>query len=223
MIQKKLKKVLRPLTYHEPKIRNVLKEVSNPKFWQDRYLENNTKWDIGYPTPILVNHLKESKTIGKVCVLGCGNGHDVIEFSKFGNDVYAVDFAEQPLENLRDKTSSIENNINYVNKDIFNLQLEYTNYFDMVYEYTCFCAIDPNRREEYFDMVYSILKKGSILFAIFIPLDKELTDDGPPFGVDIDVILDIVKGRFKVIENIFSDLSIAPRLNREKLLLLKKI
>jgi len=199
-----------------------LKEVSTPKFWQDRYLDNNTKWDIGVSTPILVNHLKNNSIIGKVCVLGCGNGHDAIEFSKFGNDVYAIDFAKHPLENLKESALSLNISVNCVNRDIFELKAEYLNYFDMVYEYTCFCAIDPNRREEYFDVVHSILKKGGLLFAIFIPLDKELTDDGPPFGINIDSILSIIDGKFEVIENTFSSLSIKPRLNREKLIILRK-
>ena len=71
-------------------------------------------------------------------------------------------------------------------------------------------------------MVHSILKEGGLLFGIFIPLDKELSDDGPPFGVNIDTILDTVKNKFDVIENSFSALSIEPRFNREKVLVLKK-
>jgi len=105
---------------------------------------------------------------------------------------------------------------------VFDLEQIYPSYFDMVYEYTCFCAIDPNRRKEYFNMVYSILKKNALLFAIFIPLDKELSDDGPPFGVSINKILDMIKGKFDIVENRFSDLSIKPRLNREKIMILRR-
>ena len=199
-----------------------MKEVSDPKFWQDRYLQNNTKWDIGYSTPILVDHLNNNNLIGKVCVLGCGNGHDAIEFSKHGNDVYSVDFAKEPLINLEKKVSDIGLRMNFIHGDIFDLNLKYSECFDMVYEYTCFCAIDPDRREEYFNMVYSLLKKNGILFAIFIPLDKELSNDGPPFGVDIDIILEMTKNKFDVVENIFSKLSIEARFNREKLVVLRK-
>ena len=197
-------------------------EVSNPIFWQQRYLENNTKWDIGSPTPILTDYLDNNSSIGKICVLGCGNGHDAIEFSKYGNDVHAVDFAQEPLKNIEKEASSRELNIKLVCKDIFSLNVQYPKYFDMVYEYTCFCAIDPNRRVEYFDMVHSVLKQGGLLFGIFIPLDKELSDDGPPFGVNIDTILDITEKKFDVIENSFSTLSIEPRFNREKVVILKK-
>ena len=75
-----------------------MKKVSKPGFWNKRYLDDNTGWDIGAPTPILTNYLKENKSIGKVCVLGCGNGHDALELARYNNDVYAVDFAKKGSE-----------------------------------------------------------------------------------------------------------------------------
>jgi len=199
-----------------------LKKVSKPQFWNKRYLDYNTAWDIGSPTPILTNYLIKNKKIGKVCVLGCGNGHDALEFAKYNNDVYAVDFAEQALNNLNEASNKNRLMINLVNEDIFNLRNNYDTFFDLVFEYTCFCAIDPERREEYFDVVHGILKKDGLLFAIFIPLDKEINRDGPPFGVDLKQIEKIISNKFEIIENKFSDLSIKPRKDREKLVILKK-
>ena len=200
-----------------------MKKVSKPDFWNKRYLDNNTAWDLGGPTPILTDYLKKNHRIGKVCVLGCGNGYDALEFSKYKNEVYAVDFSVEALKNL--KIKSDENNLilNLVHEDIFNLHNDYFNFFDLVFEYTCFCAIDPKRREEYFNITYRILNKGGLLFAIFIPLDKKISNDGPPFGVDLKQIKSLTSNRFEIVENKFSDLSIKARKNREKLLLLKKI
>ena len=199
-----------------------MNKVSKSHFWNKRYLDNNIAWDIGSPTPILTDYLKKNKKIGKVCVLGCGNGYDAMEFSKFKNDVYAVDFANEALKNLKQESDRNNLMINLVNEDIFNLQKDYPIFFDLVFEYTCFCAIDPIRRQEYFDVVHGVLRKGGLLFAIFIPLDKELSDDGPPFGVDLQQIKKMTSNKFKIIENKFSDLSIKPRENREKLVILKK-
>ena len=80
-----------------------MNEVSNPEFWNQRYLDNNTKWDIGGPTPILTHYLQNNNLEGKACVLGCGNGHDVIELSDYKMEVHAVDFSIQAIENLRKK------------------------------------------------------------------------------------------------------------------------
>ena len=200
-----------------------MKKVSNPEFWNQRYLNNNTKWDLGYPTPILAHYLKDNSTSGKACVLGCGNGHDVIELSKYGVEVHAVDFAKEAIANLQ-KQLTQKHCVELIEEDIFNLPNLYANDFNFVYEYTCYCAIDPNRREDYFNMVHKILKVGGLLFGIFIPLDKDkYNKEGPPFGVSIDEVLELTNGKFKVIVNTFSNYSIEPRAGREKLVILEKI
>jgi ubiquinone/menaquinone biosynthesis C-methylase UbiE len=200
-----------------------MKRVSTSKFWNQRYLDNNTKWDLGHPTPILTHYLENNKISGKACVLGCGNGHDVMELSQYNIDVYAIDFATEAIKNLRKKLTQIQR-VKLIEEDIFNLSHLYSNYFDFVYEYTCYCAIDPNKREDYFDMVYKILKVGGLLFGIFIPLDKDMyNEEGPPFGVSVEEVMELAHNKFKVIENTFSDHSIEPRARREKLIILEKI
>jgi len=200
-----------------------MKRVSTSKFWNQRYLDSNTKWDLGHPTPILTYYLENNKISGKACVLGCGNGHDVIELSRYDIDVYAVDFATEAIKNLRKKLTQIQR-VELIEEDIFNLPHLYSNYFDFVYEYTCYCAIDPNRRVEYFDMAYKVLRVGGLLFGIFIPLDKDIgNEEGPPFGVSIQEVMKLAHNKFKVIENTFSDYSIEPRVGREKLIILEKI
>jgi len=200
-----------------------MKRVSTSKFWNQRYLDSNTKWDLGHPTPILTHYLENNKISGKACVLGCGNGHDVIELSRYDIDVYAVDFATEAIKNLRKKLTQIQR-VELIEEDIFNLPHLYSNYFDFVYEYTCYCAIDPNRRAEYFNMAYKVLRVGGRLFGIFIPLDKDIrNEEGPPFGVSIQEVMKLAHNKFKVIENTFSDYSIEPRVGREKLIILEKI
>ena len=42
---------------------------------------------------------------------------------------------------------------------------EYSNFFDIVIEYTCFCAIAPQRRSEYIKSVNNILNKNGQFIA----------------------------------------------------------
>ena len=197
--------------------------VSKPDFWNKLYREKSTHWDIGAPTPILTDFLKNRPNLGNVCVLGSGNGHDALEFAQYGHTVYAVDFAEEPILNLKSLSQRKKIDINLINEDIFKLGSMYNNFFDLVFEYTCYCAINPNRRKEYFELNHRILKKGSRLFGIFLPLDREISNEGPPFGVSISEIESLINGKFKIVVNKFSDLSISPRANREKLIILEKI
>ena len=212
------------IAYWHSNVKIILnKNVSSPVFWNDLYINGNTKWDIGRVTPIVSNYLKNIKhSIGKVCVLGCGNGYDAMEFARYKNDVYAVDFSEKAIRNLKDKSIENDLSINLVKDDIFNLDNQYLDYFDLIFEYTCFCAIDPKRRVEYFDLAYKILNNNGILFGIFIPLDKK-SKDGPPYRVSLKEINKIIKGKFEIIDSYFSKLSIDKRKNSEKVLILKKI
>lgn len=198
-----------------------MNKVSNPDFWDNLYIENSARWDLGGPTPILKHHLKHNKLIGDVCVLGCGNGHDVIELSNYNLSVYAVDFSIEAINNLKNKIPQ-ESKIKTLHMDIFDLSKKYNDKFDFIFEYTCYCAIDPVRREEYFDLVYNLLKPNGILFGIFLPLDKK-EEDGPPFSVSIDEILKYTSNRLKVLKNYYSSKSIEPRKGSEKVLIFQKI
>ena len=147
-----------------------------------------------------------------------------MEFSRFNHEVYGVDFSEEAIKNLNIMSQKLNIPVNSVKMDIFDLPTKYNNFFDLVYEYTCFCAIDPSKRKDYFSMVSKILKLEGLLFGIFIPLDKDENNiEGPPFGVNINKIKNQSKCNFNVINEYFSELSIESRLNREKVIILKNI
>ena len=68
---------------------------------------------------------------------------------------------------------------------------DYAGAFDAAWEYTCFCAIDPDRRSEYARVLHDILKPDGTFLGCFYPL-KDGTD-GPPFPVsrrDIEAALE---------------------------------
>jgi hypothetical protein len=68
-----------------------------------------------------------------------------------------------------------------------------------VWEYTCFCAIDPGRRAEYVDVQHAILKPGGTLLGCFYPL-REGTD-GPPFPVARAEIEALLAPLFRIVES----------------------
>ena len=72
-----------------------------------------------------------------------------------------------------------EATVTFEQRDVFGLGSDFPHAFDAAWEYTCFCAIDPERRAEYAQVLHDILKPGGVLLACFYPL-KDGTD-GPPF------------------------------------------
>ena len=197
--------------------------VDTPDFWQERYIDDNIPWDTKTTTPALIDSIDHS-TRKKIAILGCGYSKDSIFLSNKKHSVYSVDFASKPIEYL----SKIKNKYNIdtlkpINADIFNLPNMYPDFFDIVLEYTCFCAIMPSRRLEYVELVSKILNKNGQFIALFFPVNKrEEQSDGPPFYVNLDETLSLFDDLFditKIDENINS---IKPRRGFETLVIMKK-
>ena len=195
---------------------------STPKYWEKAYQSDDIGWDLGGPTPVFNQWINSQKDILSICILGAGNGWDALNFAEKGHDVTAVDFADSAIENMRNMTEKLGVALNVVHSDIFDLEKIYHTAFDIVLEYTCYCAIDPDRRTDYVNIVHHILKPEGKLVALFFPLDKELNDDGPPFGIDLKSTLSLFSKHFTVDKKEIPNLSIESRIGREMFLILNK-
>lgn len=192
-------------------------------FWENLYDIGDIGWDLSGPTKPFVEIFNNLDLLNKkVFVPGCGNGHDVIELAKKGAEVYAVDFVEAPLLNIKTNPDFIENKIHLIHSDIFEVSNNFNNQFDYVFEYTCYCAIDPKYREKYRDLVYRILNKKGTFISLFFPILKPEIDDGPPFGVDLDKTLEMFKDKFNILEINQSINSIPKRAGNEVLVFMSK-
>ena len=194
----------------------------NPKFWENIYKNDDAGWDLGGPTPVFV---KISSIIKpkKICIIGCGRGYDAVMFAKNNFDVTAVDFAPTAVTSLKSLAKKNNVIINVLEKDIFSLAIQYDNYFDYVIEQTCFCAIHPNRRKEYEKLVYRMLKTNGKLIGLWLPLDRDINDGGPPYGTTVEEVKSLFKDRWMLENEEFPKESIKPRKAREKLIIFKKL
>lgn len=155
------------------------KAVQSPKFWTDRYQTQATGWELQAPAPALVEMLPRMKwPRSRVLILGCGSGNDAAYFAEKGHVVTAVDFSEKALADAQKKYSHLTN-ITWLQSDIFKLPQSFENSFDIVFEHTCYCAIDPTRRNDLVKKWVQVLVPGGHLMGIFFVNDKMT---GPPFG-----------------------------------------
>jgi methyl halide transferase len=156
--------------------------VSTPEFWSGLYAGGGDGWELGAPAPPLVDFVEHTPPPrGRVAVLGCGRGHDARFLAAHGYDVTAYDFAPRVLAEARALARRDGVRVAFEQRDIFTLGGEAARAFDGVWEYTCYCAIDPARRDEYVRTVAAILKPGGWLLACFFPL--RAASAGPPFPV----------------------------------------
>ena len=197
-------------------------ENKSARFWDEKYLSKNTGWDLGGTTPIF-KKISKVIPVGKICILGCGKGYDAVMFAEQGFKVTAVDFSREAIKSLVRLKNKSSENLKILQENIFNLDKEFFEYFDYVIEQTCFCAIHPTQRLDYVSIVKNITKRNGKLIGLWFPLDKKISEGGPPYGTSVEEVKSYFSKHFQVEEEEFSKLSVSPRINREKLIIFKKL
>lgn len=196
-------------------------DVNSPDKWDSNYEQGTAGWDLGGPTPVFQRLLRSGPLIpGRMIVLGAGRGHDAREFARHGFQVTAVDFSSEAVQEMH-RLASPDATLEILQHDIFTLPELLNDSFDYVLEYTCFCAIDPDRRAEYADLVSRLLKSDGVYIDLAFPLDGR--KGGPPFAVSVTEVLDLFQRRgFKLLSREKPVDSIPRRRNTEELLIFSK-
>lgn len=150
----------------------------NKDYWDEKYAQNTTGWDIGYvstPLRAYIDQLQNKDS--KILIPGAGNGHEVeYLFNKGFTNIHVIDIALQPLKNLKSRIASFPEE-NLIHMDFFDLK---TSDFDLILEQTFFCALDPSLRNAYAAKMHELLApNGKIVGLLF---DCTFKKDGPPFG-----------------------------------------
>ena len=178
-------------------------------YWDKRYQDSNTGWDIGYANPALVSFVQQNfSKETNILIPGAGSAYELAALYNEGyQQVYALDFSQTAKNSFHQENLNIPLE-HYLCMDFFELDQT----FDLVLEQTFFCALPPTFREKYRDHVKSLLSKGGILAGLMFDMVRE---DGPPFGGNRteyetlfgeDFIIDILEK---------TDKSIEPRLGKE--------
>ena len=194
--------------------------VSAPEFWTDLYARGGDGWDLRQPSPPLVEFLDGTPLApGRVAVPGCGRGHDARHLTRRGHAVVGFDFSPAAIAEARALAGSDRVAAEFVERDIFSLPLDYERAFDGVWEYTCFCAIDPKRRAEYARAMGAILQPGGWLLACFFPMRSRAA--GPPFPVSEREVRRLFTPGFRL-ERAYRPRSVRPRQGQEWMVLFRR-
>jgi SAM-dependent methyltransferase len=207
--------------------------ANDASYWDEAYRGNRDGWDMGTPTPVFV-HLLDAwgprihhlvpgalADVGadsrlRVMVPCSGRGHDALLFAEHGYDVTAVDFADSAAQHLRDAAETHGLDLEVISDDLFSLARDRPAAYDMLLEYTCLCAIDPVRREEYVNMCASVLRPGGLFFGLIFPVDGR--PGGPPWNIDTAELAAMMDRFFTLKYDEVPDTSVKPRLGRERLM-----
>lgn len=184
--------------------------------WDNRYHQNQDRWDLGCPAPPLINLLASSQAPkpGRMAVLGCGKGQDAMLFSTAGFEVIGFDFARTAIAHAQSTAQARALTTQFLCRDIFELEAEFPKSFDYVLEHNCFCTIAPTLRSRYVEVVKSLLRPQGKLIGLFF---TQRRSEEPPFGLKAQAILDLFTPDFDIILFKAAKDSIASRRGKEHL------
>lgn len=149
----------------------------NEDYWDQRYRENQTGWDLGTPSPALTHYFDqiENKALS-ILIPGCGNAYEAEYLLNQGfKNITLIDLSSSVVSQLKDKWKT-RPEIKVLHGDFFDLKGNY----DLIMEQTFFCALDPVLRSKYVEkMNFLLTENGKLVGLLF---DKEFEKSGPPFG-----------------------------------------
>ncbi len=188
-------------------------------FWTEKYLNENTGWDIGYASTPLKRYFDQIRNKNlDILIPGCGNAYEAKYLLKNGfTSLHLLDISQFLVEQLEEAFYPFyQDRIKIYCEDFFN----HNGAYDLIVEQTFFCSLKPSYRPDYARKMYDLLKNGGRLVGVLFtfPLNK----DGPPFGGDIQEYKQYFEPYFKIIALEPCKNSIAPRMGNECFMILEK-
>lgn len=196
--------------------------------WEGRYQSGDTPWDKGGAHPALTALDPFPVAASRILVPGCGLGYDMEVLSRLPGvqSVVGIDVATTAVSLARERLAGIPS-ARVEQADLFRLPASHRGAYDLVWEHTCFCAIDPALRNAYVNAVADALQPGGHLLAVFYltPWDtaEENATLGPPFGCTAEELDRRFAPRFELMRAWEPPATYAGREAREQLRLLRRV
>lgn len=178
-------------------------------YWEDRYRENDTPWDLGMASPPLKNYI-DRLTDHNVSILipGCGNAYEAGYLLEKGFlNVTLIDLSATLTSSLQSKYKELP--IEIINANFFDHKGSY----DLILEQTFFCALSPSLRKSYVNTCYELLKDDGKIAGVFF--NKKFVENEPPYIASDDQYLNLFKDLFHFNEFLPCTTSAGPRLGYE--------
>lgn len=185
-------------------------EEINKEYWDTRYQNEETGWDIGYASPAISDYFKSlDNTNVSVLIPGCGNAYEGEFLYRMGiKNVTLMDFSEISKQNFLSRVPDFPKE-QFIVGDFF----EHKGSYDYIVEQTFFCALDPKLRENYVSKMHDLIKpEGKLVGLMFnIPL----FEDYPPFGGNAQIYKPLFADLFNINSMELSEKSIPQRQGNE--------
>jgi len=197
-----------------------MKEQDQEAYWTGRYEEENTGWDIGYPSTPLKMYIDQltDKDL-QILIPGAGNSYEAeYLFNEGFKNIHVLDISALPLQALKKRVSEFPDS-QLLQEDFFR----HTGQYDLILEQTFFCSFEPSveNRRNYAKKMHALLKPNGKLVGVWF---KHPLIEGAkrPYGGTRAEYLEYFEDSYEVV--VFEDCynSIKPRMGNELFGIFKK-
>lgn len=179
------------------------------QYWQSRYQNDNTPWDIGYASPALIHYAERLPIDSRILIPGAGRAYEAVYLHRTGyTQVYVCDWAEEAFHHLRRAAPDFPAQQQLIT-DFFAID----DTFDCLLEQTFFCSLDPAQRPDYARQAHRLLRPGGRLAGVLFA--EPFPAEGPPFGGSREEYDQLFTPLFHIHQLALSEHSIKPRAGRE--------
>ncbi|CAL2275576.1 unnamed protein product [Prunus armeniaca] len=208
-------------SHHNPpavdKLQQLLSTGGGGSGWDKCWEQGLTPWDLGQPTPVIAHlHRQGALPKGRALVPGCGTGYDVVAIASPERHVTGLDISENAIKKAAELFSSIPEARYYSFLKVDFFTWHPTELFDLIFDYTFFCAVEPEMRSVWARKIRDILKPDGELITLMFPISDHI--GGPPYKVSVSDYEEVLHPMgFKATSIVDNELAVPPRKGREKL------
>jgi cyclopropane fatty-acyl-phospholipid synthase-like methyltransferase len=171
--------------------------------WEKAWREGRTGWDAGASPPVLEELVSTGQLpAGRALVPGCGAGYDVLTLATEERSAVGLDLAPTAaarFESLRAERGVPRSRARVVTEDFFAFEPDAP--FDLVWDYTFLCALDPSVRATWAKKVERLLADdGELVTLIFPAVDEPPLGQGPPHPLKPEHVRELLEPRFAAVE-----------------------
>lgn len=187
--------------------------------WKEAWRAGRTPWDEGKSPPALRELIaRDLVPAGRVFVPGCGTGYDLATLARDDREVVGLDLSELAKAAFEQAHPSLPGSVRYDVGDFFTF--DDGGPFDFVWDYTFFCALDPDHREPWASVMRRLVRSGATLATLIFPFEDPISDrEGPPWPINTELVRTTLGDSFTLVEAAPADSSHRGREGKEVLAL----
>lgn len=193
---------------HHPYYDAETKSTKWEAMWQneEKNGESKPKFDCNRTEPALIHFLAKNTTFvpelqktksARVLVPGCGRGYALETFSRTffdSENIVGLEVSETARNACEAYQSENKSKAKCVVEDFFTHDDKY----DVIYDCTFLCAIQPTQRHVWAEQMRNLTKKGSRVISLVFPLGD--FKGGPPFALSPELVKSLLQNDFDVEE-----------------------